>query len=62
MAIIEELREQFGEAVGVEQSTCDGMPTVWVAATEDAPVLRKEVLRILAAEYPDFRRHDKGIP
>jgi uncharacterized protein with HEPN domain len=37
-------------------------PTVWVAATEDAPALRKEVLRILAAEYPDFRRDDKGMP
>ena len=26
---------------------------VWVAATQDAPALRREVARILAEEYPD---------
>ena len=28
---------------------------VWVAATEDAPALRKQVMQILASEYPDAR-------
>ena len=28
---------------------------VWVAATEDAPALRKQVAQILASEYPDTR-------
>lgn len=29
--------------------------TVWVAATDDAPALRKSVAAILAAEFPDVR-------
>jgi uncharacterized protein with HEPN domain len=29
--------------------------TVWVAATEDAPALRKQVATILKAEYPDVQ-------
>lgn len=30
-------------------------PTVWTAATEDAPALRTQILRILRAEYPDVK-------
>jgi uncharacterized protein with HEPN domain len=30
-------------------------PIVWVAATEDAPALRKQVVQIPASEYPDAR-------
>lgn len=30
-------------------------PTVWVAATDDAPALRTKVVAILAAEFPDVR-------
>lgn len=30
-------------------------PTVWVAATDDAPALRTRVVAVLAAEFPDVR-------
>ncbi|MCX5685515.1 MAG: DUF86 domain-containing protein [Planctomycetota bacterium] len=30
-------------------------PTVWVAATDDAPALRKRVAAILAVDFPDVR-------
>ena len=30
-------------------------PIIWVTATEDVPVLRQQVIRILGAEYPEAR-------
>lgn len=32
-------------------------PIVWVAATEDAPALKKQITKILAAEFPDSSAH-----
>lgn len=39
MADIAELRERFGEAIGVEQPARDGIPTVWVAADRIAEIM-----------------------
>jgi uncharacterized protein with HEPN domain len=36
--------------------------TVWVAATDDAPALRKNVRHILAAEFPDVRLGGSEAP
>ena len=35
-------------------------PTVWVAATEDAPALRVQAIGILQAEFPDIHTAEMG--
>ncbi len=67
MTVISELRARLGDAVGVEESTRDGIPTVWVEPGRIA-----EVMRHLKPAYPMLfdlygvdertRVHRDGLP
>ena len=68
---IAELEAQVGDAVLASQSTCDGVPTVWVAPTQVTDVLRRlkldaerpyEMLHDLWAVDERERLHDEGLP
>jgi NADH-quinone oxidoreductase subunit C/D len=38
--IVDDLRAKFGEAVLSEQSTCDGIPTIWISAARVAEIAK----------------------
>jgi NADH-quinone oxidoreductase subunit C/D len=69
--IIQDLRERFGAAIGPEQATRDGMPTVWVDAAQAKEVLRYaktgvpqpyRVLYDITAIDERMRKHREGQP